>query len=80
MHRTTIMLPDDLKHRAGQLAQERGVSLAELIRELLEERLAKTAKSWADDPLFAGWKPWDGPDDGPTDMAENHDRYLYDER
>jgi hypothetical protein len=76
MHRTTILLPEDLKRRASSLARRRGVSLAELIRDALEERLAAKS-SFADDPLFKEYEPFDDPD-GPTDLAANHDYYLYD--
>ena len=44
------MLPEDLKHRAEQAAHSEGLSLAELIRTSLEERLQKPDER---DPFFA---------------------------
>ncbi len=70
--RTTIMLPTDLKHRAEQVARIEGVSLGELIRVSLEERLQR---SHARDPLFADEAVFRG--ETPTDLAHEHDRYLY---
>lgn len=75
MHRTTILLPDDLKRRAAKRARREGVSLAELIRSALEEKLA-ARRSVADDPLWKALEPIDFPD-SPGDLAANHDDYLY---
>lgn len=73
MHRTTIMLPADLRRRAQLKAKEEGVSLAELIRTSLEERLRKDRKkrvSFFDDKaVFRG--------ETPPDLALDHDKYLY---
>ncbi|MBV9196080.1 MAG: ribbon-helix-helix protein, CopG family [Solirubrobacterales bacterium] len=41
MQRTTLMLPDGLRDRLRQIAAERGISMATLIREALEESLAR---------------------------------------
>ena len=49
MHRTTVMLPRELKERAAREARSRGVSLGELIREALASRLSDPS----DDPLIA---------------------------
>ena len=76
MHRTTILLPDDLRRRAINLARQRGISLAELIRGALEQSLAAGPARFADDPFFADRATFEG--DGPTDLAVNHDYYLYD--
>jgi hypothetical protein len=76
MHRTTIMLPESLKRRASKLARREGVSLAELIRSALEERIAART-DWANDPLWKALEPMDFPPDSPTDLAANHDKYLY---
>jgi plasmid stability protein len=40
VERTTIMLPDALRERLRVLAAERGVSMATLVREALEETVA----------------------------------------
>lgn len=76
MHRTTILLPEDLKRRASKLARREGISLAELIRGALEERLA-ARKNEARDSLWKALEPIDFPD-SPGDLAANHDYYLYD--
>jgi hypothetical protein len=39
MQRTTIVAPEDLLKRLRQAAAERGTSMAELIREALEEKV-----------------------------------------
>jgi len=40
MDRTTITIPDDLRIRLRRLAAERGVSMATVIREAIDEKLA----------------------------------------
>lgn len=37
--RTTVVIPDDLKRKARRVADERGVSFSELVREALEQTL-----------------------------------------
>ena len=75
MHRTTIMLPLDLKRRAQRLAGQMGVSLGELIREALEATLRGHGGDVREDSLFADTASHDGP--VPADLSEGHDRYLY---
>ena len=72
MHRTTILLPRDL-HRAAEIeARTSGISLSELIRR----RLAPSREGQPGSmPTFFSRKPW--VDSGPSDMAVNHDHYLY---
>ena len=78
MHRTTIMLPLNLKRRARGLAQRMGVSLSELIRESLEATLRGDRGDLGQDPLFDD-EIYDGP--APMDLSCDHDIYLYgDER
>ncbi|MDA1314805.1 MAG: ribbon-helix-helix domain-containing protein [Acidobacteria bacterium] len=78
MHRTTVMLPQDLKARAMLAARERGISFGELLRECLTATLNKpTGGNRASDPLFADTAVYEGP--APSDLAQEHDRYLYDE-
>ncbi len=76
MHRTTILLPDDLYKSAGRTAKAMGVSLGELIRR----RLAQIGTDATDDekrPAFFRRQPWSG--DVPRDLSANHDQYLYGE-
>ena len=76
MQRTTIMLSPKLKDRAQRWAQEKGISLSELIRDLLFSALEKKeGKSRAEDPLFSDEAVFTG--EAPIDLAEHHDRYLY---
>jgi hypothetical protein len=73
MKRTMIMLPDRLKSRAEKLARQEGVSLAELIRVTVEERVAKS-NGHKRDPLFADNCTYE--DDLPGDVSANLDKYL----
>ncbi len=42
MERTTVMLPDELRARLRRIAAERGVSMANIIREAIEEKVQRT--------------------------------------
>ena len=75
MERLNIALPAELKTRAETLAREEGVSLEELVRESLQMRLQK--QNIERDALFARYRTFDG--EAPSDLAENHDTYLYDD-
>ncbi|WP_131989245.1 ribbon-helix-helix domain-containing protein [Chthoniobacter flavus] len=79
MHRTTILLPEDLRRRAETVAATRGLSLSELIRRQLEKVAGPASKpsSRRDDPLFKKLKP--SSKATPRDLAANHDHYLYGE-
>jgi len=73
MHRTTILLPDELRRRAVREAKALGISLGELIRRRLagaggDARSEEVAR-------FLARRPWDGA--APDDTAANHDLYLY---
>lgn len=74
MKRTTIMLPSELKTKAIQKANQKGISLGELIRESLEVILNNPEGYFKDDPLFADDAVFH--DQGPEDLARNHDHYL----
>lgn len=41
MNRTSLMLSDDLRDRLRRIAAERGVSMATVVREALEETVAR---------------------------------------
>ena len=69
---TQILLPPELKSRIEREANARGVSVPEFVRESLEHAVAQQP---AEDPLFADTAVYR--DDGPDDVASNHDRYLY---
>jgi hypothetical protein len=76
MHRTTIMLPLEVKNAALRKARERGISLGELIRESLQRTLTEGAQQRADDSLFADQACFEG--DVENNLAAEHDHYLYD--
>ena len=79
--RTTIVLPPRLKQRATALARQRKVSFSEFVRQAVQKAVNETDQKpsskahrdrfWTDIPVFNG--------PGPTDIALNHDKYLYDE-
>ena len=57
-------------------ARSMGSSVAGLIRRLIEDRrnsMVKEAVQHETDPLYAR----EGSFDGPADLAEDHDAYLY---
>lgn len=71
MHRTTILLPDELHRAAGREARSLGVSLGELIRR----RLAESAEKPPMQEAFFSRQPWTA--EAPVDLSVAHDRYLY---
>ena len=77
MVRTTVMLPSELQARATREAQKLGVSLAALVRECLEARLAKSTQPDGRDPLFADEIVYEGL--CPSNLAADHDQFLYGE-
>jgi len=76
MHRTTILLPQDLRRRAERDARALGISLSELIRRRLSEGLGDDDED-EKAPRFFCRTPWKGA--GPSDTAKRHDDYLYGE-
>ena len=78
MKRTTIMLPPELKMKALQRANQMGISLGELIRNSLIALLHHSKEQITNDALFADNDVFN--DQGPQDLAENHDCYLYREK
>ncbi len=76
MKRTSVMLPADLKARAMRTARERGISFGELLRRSLQAAVEAPGTIY-DDPVFADSAVFDGP--APTDLAAEHDGYLYGE-
>lgn len=75
MHRTTIMLPDDLKAKVVREANSRGVSLGEYVREALVMALTDRDADEADDSLYSDSACFSGK--APKDGAKRHDDYLY---
>lgn len=76
MKRTTIMLPEDLKNRAAQYCEQKGISLGTLLREALEHTLHEENNGQqGQDALFADQEVYQ--DEVPVDISQNHDVYLY---
>ena len=77
MNRTTIMLPITLKMQVMSIAKSEGLSLGGLIRNLLETKLLtmKQSKGKKPDAFYAFNKVFSG--STPSDLAKNHDDYLY---
>jgi hypothetical protein len=72
MHRTTILLPVELRRKADREAKTLGISLSELIRRRLDAGCGQQTEA---KPQFYSRPPWPGP--GVFDTAANHDAYLY---
>ena len=77
MHRTTVMLPTDLKRKAQQLAHHRGISFGELVRESLEAALESHGGEIREDLLFSDMAVYGGP--APSSLSTDHDDFLYGE-
>jgi len=77
MIRTQIQLTEEQAQKAKRLAAERGVSMAEVIRQLLDaapaadDRTARFARA-VDAARGAGFRDREGK----TDVALRHDAYL----
>lgn len=69
------MLPEALKMRALAMAEERGISMGELIRRALEAELEDPLRGLDSDLLFSDSETY--AEDTPPDLASDHDRYLY---
>lgn len=71
MHRTTIMLPDELRRRLSEQAHRRGISAGELIRKALIKELESAVEenAFLSDIRLAQSEI--------RDAAEKHDTYLY---
>lgn len=77
MHRTQLLLPQDLHRRATQAAKARRVSLGNIVREALREYLARSGDVQPSDEAIEHVllsEPFDDPD---PDLSTNVDHYLY---
>jgi plasmid stability protein len=70
MQRTTIMLPDDLDARLRVEARTRGVSLAEVARQLIERGLKAQGRPRRRKLSLVGTG------EGPSDLSERADDYV----
>jgi len=72
MHRTTILLPENLLEAAQKEARKNGISLGELIRR----RLVFGGEGGPSaEPVFYRREVWTGAT--PADLSEKHDEHLY---
>ncbi len=68
----SVPFPEELREKAEAAAHERGMSFDEFVRRCVSTNLNQIR---ATDPLFADRQVYT--EDAPPDLAENHDRYLY---
>ncbi len=75
--RLTLKVPFDQYEFLRQEAAQRGTTISGLIRQLIEEcRIHPRegiSERYPEDPFFQRC----GSFDGPSDLAEHHDHYLY---
>ena len=79
MHRTQLHLPLDLHRRAAEVARAKRMSLGRLLREALQEYLARSGSVQPSDAaveraLLA--EPYEDPDPDPK-LSVDVDHYLY---
>lgn len=74
MHRTTIMLPNVLKGLVEAEAERTQVSFGELVRQILQKYILSKKSSVARDAFLSSTTSFT--DDGATNVAAEHDRYL----
>ena len=68
----SVPFPEDLWGKAEAAARDRGLTLDEFVRRCVSTTVNPVPSS---DPLFADHAIFEG--DAPSDLAENHDKYLY---
>jgi hypothetical protein len=75
--RLTIELPVDQHEFLRREAASRGTTVSALIRQLIAERRARPPEDmrnvYREDPFVRR----NGSFEGPSDLAERHDRYVY---
>lgn len=69
------MLPSNLKNRARILASKMKISLGELIRISLEDKLSSAKNNQESDSFFEDNNFYSG--NVPKDLSEKHDEYIY---
>jgi hypothetical protein len=70
----SVPFPETLRVQAEAAARERGLTLDEFVRRCV---LSNVDQARLHDPLFADKEIYTG--EVPPDLAENHDRYLYED-
>lgn len=74
MHRTSLMMPEDLKVRAERKSRQLGMSMGQFVRLSLEDELAKYERH-DPDPLLADTVVYRGA--APDNVSQEHDALLY---
>jgi hypothetical protein len=67
-----LPFPEDLRDKAEAAARERGLTLDEFVRRCVSTTVGQNR---AADPMFSDDRVYSG--NAPSDLAENHDQYLY---
>lgn len=76
MKRTQLMLEEWQHEWLAEEAERQGVSMSELLRQILTEAIERRqAEGWEDDPIWGVVGMAAGPDDGIT--SENLDQFIY---
>ena len=75
--RLNIELPADEFDSLRKEAAARGLTISELIRHLIETRRALPSEETREIRVGDSLSGRRGSFDGPPDLAEQHDRYLY---
>ena len=82
MTKTLLSIPVKTLGRLKVMAQRRKTTVSQLFREAVEKTYGIDAGirrefDWKDDPLVKLFGTMRVKDGGPSDLAENHDYYLY---
>lgn len=75
MQRTTIILPQQLRLKLRQEAQNKKQSFGMLVRTILERYVAARHSPFEKDSFFSSHTVFH--DDAASDVALRHDEYLY---
>ena len=79
MIRTQVYLPEELYQNISLVAEKEKKAKAEVIRQALEESLAKKRKSVGATLMELAKLGKKLNIKGPKDLSTNHDKYLYEE-
>ncbi len=75
MHRTTILLPLDLRRKLEARARHDGTTFSQLVREVLAAFLGRGEDAWERDTFFSSKRIYRGR--VPRDLSHSHDDHLY---
>ncbi|MBM3500493.1 MAG: ribbon-helix-helix domain-containing protein [Armatimonadetes bacterium] len=77
MVRTQVQFTEEQHRRLKAQAYQRGVSISELVREAVDEKLRRRTAVKPTDPTQSAWLALIGcGHDTATDVSTNHDKYL----